>query len=234
MTANATKPTDVEIMMFLDGELDGDEATVVARFLEDNDEAASVAASIGQLSELVRGSVDLEADAAEDKLAGLWAGIDKAISSNGAISSGASKDAPAETPIISIQAKAEERATEKLVENAGWFGGWQSHVMIGALAAAAALLIMYIQRPTGPGQTTPGQTVAETSTQTPTQTVGNGGMQPTIVPVALRFQEPEVEALEVYGGSGVIMTVPADAESDEAATAVIWISSDTDVVEDPI
>lgn len=241
MTANATKPTDVEIMMFLDGELDGDEATVVARFLEDNDEASSVAASIGQLSELVRGSVDLEADAAEDKLAGLWAGIDKAISSNGAISSneaisssGVSKDAPAETPVISIQAKAEERATEKLVENAGWFGGWQSHVMIGALAAAAALLIMYVQRPTGPGQTTPGQTVAETSTQTPTQTVGNGGMQPTIVPVALRFQEPEVEALEVYGGSGVIMTVPADAESDEAATAVIWISSDTDVVEDPI
>ena len=222
MTANATKPTDVEIMMFLDGELDGDEATAVAQFLEDNDGAASVAASIGQLSELVRGSVELEADAAEDKLAGLWAGIDKAISSNGA---------PAETPVISIQAKAEERATEKLVEKAGWFGGWQSHVMIGALAAAAALLVMYVQR-----SDTPEETVASTSTTSTsaTSTSAKNGMQPTIVPVALRFQEPEVEALEVYGGSGVIMTVPADAESDEAATAVIWISSDTDVVEDPI
>ena len=221
MTANATKPTDVDIMMFLDGELAGSEAKVVARFLDENQDAAYVAASIGQVSELVRGSVELEADAAEDKLAALWVGIDKAISSNGV-----SKEAPAETPVFSIQAKAEERATEKLVETSGWFGGWQSHVMIGAFAAAAALLIMYTQRADAPAPA-----VADKSNSG--QNVGIGPM-PTIVPVVLRFQEPEVEALEVYDGSGVIMTVPGDADSDEAATTVIWISSDTDVVEDPI
>ncbi len=221
MTANATKPTDVEIMMFLDGELEGDEAKAVERFLEESDAASDVAASLSQVSELVRGSVELEADAAEEKLAGLWAGIDKAIGSNGA-----SKQ-PLEAPVISIQSRAEERATEKLVEKASWFGGWQSHVMIGALAAAAALLVVWTQR-----SDTPVPVVAETTNRGQDRTTGP--VQPTIVPVALRSQEPEVEALEVYDGSGVIMTVPGDAESDEAATAVIWISSDTDVVEDPI
>tara|TARA_R110002096_G_scaffold299503_2_gene494045 strand:+ start:128977 stop:129681 length:705 start_codon:yes stop_codon:yes gene_type:complete len=234
MTANAIKPTDVEIMMFLDGELDGEEAKVVERFLEGNDEAASVAASIGQLSELVRGSVDLEADAAEDKLAGLWAGIDSAIRSNGV-----SKDAPSVTaaatpsaaPVVSIQAKAEERATEVLVEKAGWFGGWQSHVMIGALAAAAALLIMYTQRA---DTKAPAGVAERQNNPNPNGQVGTRPNQPSIVPVVLRSNAPEVEELEVYDGSGVIMTVASDAESDDAASAVIWISSDTDLVADPI
>lgn len=221
MTASETKPTDVEIMMFLDGELAGEQAEVVARFLEASGEGADVAASIKQVSELVRGSVELEADAAEDKLNGLWSGIEKALDSNGV-----SKDAPIVAPVISIQAKAEEKATEKLVENAGWFGGWQSHVAIGAFAAAAAFLLMYGQKTDTPEPSVASQTQAEQGAGQP--------FQPKIVPVVLRSQEPEVEELEVYGGSGVIMTVPADAESDEAGSAVIWISSDTDVVEDPI
>lgn len=217
--ADATKPTDVEIMMYLDGELAGAEAEAVARYLEENDDAASVAAGIGQMSELVRGSVDLDADAAEDKLAGLWAGIEKAIDSNG-VSKGASV-----TPVISIQSKSEEKATQELVEKAGWFGGWQSHFTIGAIAAAAAVLFMLVTQRSEKTDSAPA--VADTGNQGATQ-------EPKIVPVALRSQEPEVEELEVYDGSGVILTVPADDESDEAATAVIWISSDTDVVEDPI
>ena len=217
--AEAQKPTDVEIMMFLDGELEGEQARAVASHLEKNDDAASVAAAVGQVSELVRGSVHLDADAAEDKLAGLWTGIEKAIGSNGI-----SKESADMAPIISIQAKAEERATKALVEKSGWFGGWQSHLVIGAVAAAAAFLLMYTQGGSSVGQA---PAVAESSQQSTT-------MEPRIVPVALRYQEPEVEELEVYDGSGVILTVPADAESNEAATAVIWISSDTDVVEDPI
>ena len=217
--AEATKPSDVEIMMFLDGELEGSEANAIAEYLEANAEAASVAASIGQVSELVRGSVDLDADAAESKLAGLWAGIEKSIDSNGV-----SKVAAEMAPVISIQSKAEEKATDQLVKKAAWFGGWQSHLVIGAVAAAAAFLLMYTQRGDSVDRA---PAVANTSDQ-------GRAMEPRIVPVTLRYQEPEVEELEVYDGSGVILTVPADEESDEAATAVIWISSDTDVVEDPI
>ena len=222
--AEATKPTHVDIMMFLDGELEGSEAKAVERYLAESDDASSVAASIGQVSELVRGSVDLDADAAEDRLAGLWAGIEKSIDSNGV-----SKDASAVAPVLSIQSKAEEKATQELVKTSGWFGGWQSHLVIGAVAAAAAFLLMYTQRSDSEDT---GPTVAETTD--PGAASQGATLEPRIVPVALRSQEPEVEELEVYEGSGVILTVPADAESDEAATAVIWISSDTDVVEDPI
>ncbi|MCP4445228.1 MAG: hypothetical protein GY811_07790 [Myxococcales bacterium] len=232
----AIKPTDVEIMMYLDGELDGEQSKEVARYLEANEHAASVAASIGQVSELVRGSVDLDADTAEDKLAGLWAGIDKAINDT-AMSSNVSKEETSNDGlVISIQAKAEEKATEKLVSEAGWFGGWQSHVVIGAFAAAAAFLIMFAQRgdTSEPAVAKQSRVGGAQGGAGSVEAVRGANLQPRIVPVTLRFQEPEIEALEVYDGSGVIMTVPADAESDEAATAVIWISSDTDVVEDPI
>jgi hypothetical protein len=55
------------------------------------------------------------------------------------------------------------------------------------------------------------------------------------IPVILASQEPEVEELEVYDGSGVVMTVPGDdEEGGESSSTVIWITSDADLVEDPI
>ncbi len=218
------QPTDLEIMMFLDGELSGAEADVVARYLEESEDAASIAASLGQVSELVRTSVELEADAAQDKLAGLWAGIDDALvssrASNG-VQDGVSDKVREE--VISFQDAAEAKATEKLVQQSGWFGGWQSHVAIGVLAAAAAFVIMYKSQG-AQEQASPQQ--AQTAQLQPTN-------PPQIVPVVLRSQEPVVEELEVYDGSAVIMTVPGDAKS-EPASAVIWISSDTDITPESI
>jgi hypothetical protein len=46
-------------------------------------------------------------------------------------------------------------------------------------------------------------------------------------------QPPEVEDLEVYGGSGTILTIEADKDDDSAAT-VIWISNDDDKQEAPL
>ncbi len=222
--ADATKPTDVDIMMFLDGELHGDEAKAVERYLAESDDASEVAESLAQIGALVQGSVELAADAAEDKLSGLWGGIERAISANGV-----SKE---EAPVIPLherasQKNAEEKGTQELVLRAGWFGGWQSHAVIGSFAAIAAALVMYVTT-TGKAEETAAPAPAIIAKSLPSEPT------PTIVPVALRSQEPEVEALEVYDGSGVIMTVPADDESDEAATTVIWITSDDDVAADPI
>ncbi len=212
------QPTHLEIMMFLDGELSGEEAKVVARHLEESEEGASIAASLGQVSELVRTSVELEADAAEDKLAGLWAGIDEGI-----VSSKASNGVHAQDAVISFQDAAEAKATEKLVQQSGWFGGWQSHVAIGVLAAAAAFVIMYKSQGAWDQASSQQAQTAQTTPANP----------PQIVPVVLRSQEPVVEELEVYDGSAVIMTVLGDAKS-EPASAVIWISSDTDVTPESI
>ena len=213
------KPTDIEIMMYLDGELAGAEAERVQKFLRSNDEAKAKATCLGQMTELVQGSVELEADDAENKLAGLWSGIDKAIHANGA-----SADAPVKSvaPAKTATEKADDKATEALIQGArsSWFGGWQSHIVTGALVAAAVAILMIAQRPDTPA---------------PQTTVVRQTVAPAVMPVVLASQEPEVEELEVYDGSGVVMTIAGDdEEGGESASTVIWISSDTEVVEDPI
>lgn len=212
------RPTDLELMMHLDGELSSADAERVAKFLESDKDAKAKSKSLGQISELVQGSVELDADDAARKLTQLWTGIDKAIHANGA------SEAPAESvdSAKSAAALAEDRATAALVETTkeGWFGGWGSHLMTGAFVAVAVAVLMMATRP---------------DPVTTTKTVIRDAPPPVAIPVVLASQEPEVEELEVYDGSGVVMTVPGDdEEGGESASTVIWISSDTDVVEDPI
>ena len=218
-TSAAGNPTDLEIMMYLDGELSGTEAERVQKFLSSDDEAKAKATSLGQMSELVQGSIELEADDAEHRLAGLWTGIDKAIHANGATA-----DAPVKSvaPVKSASERAEEKATDALVQEAssGWLGAWQSHFITGAIVAAAVVLLMMSQRSDKPAKQT---------------TVVRQAPPAVVMPVVLASQEPEVEELEVYDGSGVVMTIPGDDEvGGQSASTVIWISNDTDVMEDPI
>ncbi len=227
----AIHPSDLDIMMFLDGELSGDEAKRVEVFLDSDEEANTKAACLGQMTALVRGSVELAADAAEDKLAGLWAGIESGIQtemnmadlasvSGQAVSEASSVTVEADVvPIGSAAKKAEERATQELVEKASWFGGWQSHIMTGAIVAAAVAVLMVATRSDQAQETA----TARTTISTPAN-------QPITMPVVLKPQAPEIEKLEVYDGSGTIMMVGGPDDS----SAVVWISNDTDVVEDPI
>lgn len=213
-------PTDLDIMMFLDGELDGEEAKRVSAFLECDEDAQAKVTSLGQISELVRGNMELAADSAEDKLAGLWTGIESGIQkqqSANAVSEAAPAPEAEIVPIGSAAKKAEERATAELVEKASWFGGWQSHIMTGAIVAAAVAVLMVASRSDKVEQT------ASTHVISP--------QPPTTIPVVLKPGPPVVEQLEVYEGSGTIMMVAG--ESDDSS-AVIWISNDTDLVEDPI
>jgi anti-sigma factor RsiW len=213
------RPSDLELMMHLDGELSSADAQRVEKFLETDKDAKAKSKSLGQVSELVQGSVELEADDAEKQLAKLWSGIDKAIHANGA-----STDAPEASveSSKSVAALAEDRATDALVQTTKvtWFGGWGSHIMTGAFVAVAVAVLMMATRP---------------DPVTNTKTVIRDAPPPVAIPVVLASQEPEVEELEVYEGSGVVMTMPGDnEEGGDTASTVIWISSDTDVVEDPI
>jgi anti-sigma factor RsiW len=217
--STASKPSDLDIMMYLDGELPAEQAERVEKFLASDDLAKAKATSLGQISALVQGSLELEADAADHKLAGLWSGIDKAIHANGASAEGPAKSV---APAKSAAQRAEDRATDALTQHAhsSWLGGWQSHILTGAIVAVAVAVVMFASRP-------------ETSTQQ--TTVIRQPSQPVSAPLALASQAPEVEELEVYDGSGVVMTIPGDDEvGGESASTVIWISSDSDVSEDPI
>lgn len=217
--SSASKPSDLDIMLYFDGELPAEQAERVAKFLASDDDAKAKATSLRQISALVQGSLELEADAAHHKLAGLWSGIDKAIHANGASAEGPLTGA---APARSAAQKAEDRATDALMQhaNSSWIGGWQSHILTGAIVAVAVAVVMFASRP---------------DTSTEQATVARQPSQRVAAPLALASQAPEVEELEVYEGSGVVMTIPGDNEvGGESASTVIWISSDTDVVEDPI
>jgi hypothetical protein len=214
---NAAVPSDLEIMMFLDGELHGEQGDAVADFLKANEEAGAKARSLSQISELLQASIELEADDAADKLDGLWAGIDRAIHANGA--------SEAASAAASVARQAEDRATDALVSKVsaghGWFGAWQSHIMTGAFVAVAVAVLMIATRPD--------------PVSSPQPMVRQMAPPITVPAAALASQDPEVEELEVYDGSGVIMTVAGDEEEGgDSASTVIWISNDTDLVEDPI
>lgn len=220
------KPSDLEIMMYLDGELSDADAQVVARWLRDDDVVAGKAQSLGQISDVVRTSIELDADDAECKLAGLWVGIDAAIHANGT-----HRENSMATDAASVVSLADKRATDALVKQASWFSGWQGHVTTGAFVAAAVAILMYVTRPERVVET---QRVVRTAQQSGAQQGASSAG--SMIPVVLQSQDPEVEELEVYGGTGSIMTVHADEgeAGNTGSSAVIWISNDTDVVEKPI
>lgn len=206
-------PSDLDIMMFLDGELESAEAERVKGFLEADEDAQAKATSLQQITDLMQASIELDADDAASKLAGLWTGIEAGISQ------------PVPTPVAE---QAEAKATDALVAKASsssssssgaWFGAWQSHIMTGAFVAVAVAVLMIATRPD------------PVATQ---ETAIRRAAPVVVVPSALASQEPEVEQLEVYEGSGIIMMMPGGDADGEAASTVIWISSDDDLVEDPI
>src|SRR5690606_1579546 len=74
-----------------------------------------------------------------------------------------------------------------------WFSGsWQGNVVTGAVVAAAVATIMWA--------TGGGQVVKRTTVRQPVAA-------PAMPAVSLDSQPPEVESLEVYGGSGTILTI---------------------------
>lgn len=116
-------PSDLELMAYVDGEPEpGDEAELAARFDADPDACAKRDA-IHQLGELVRGHLELSADAVHDaKFAAMWRRIDGQLV------------AP---------------ATGLWSRISGWFDRYRGHVITGAVSAGAVAALALILRPGG-------------------------------------------------------------------------------------
>jgi hypothetical protein len=101
----------------------------------------------------------------------------------------------------------------------GWFGEHRGHVVTGVVTAGAVAALMFAIGPR--------ERVTERTT------VRGGGIG-VGTPAALESQPPEVEDLEVYEGSGTILTIEPEGDDDSGA-AVIWISNEEEEnTEDPI
>jgi hypothetical protein len=136
--------SDLALMEHADGEVDGEasagasgeneEAEILARIERDPDARAKVEA-IQQIGELVRGHLELSADAVHDaKFAAMWRRIDGQI--------GGQRDAP--------PAGIWARIT-------GWFDRHRGHVITGAVSAGAVAALALVLRPSAPDSGTLGR-----------------------------------------------------------------------------
>ena len=120
---NAT--SDLELMEHADGELA--DARAADRFARDPDARAKLE-SLKQVSELVRGHLELSADAVHDaKFAAMWRRIDDQL-----------EPPPA------------RQATGLWARVAGWFDHYRGHVITGAVSAGAVAALALVLRPSAP------------------------------------------------------------------------------------
>ncbi|MBC7974960.1 MAG: hypothetical protein H7138_08235 [Myxococcales bacterium] len=120
--------SDLELMEYADGELEREDAELLAR-LERDPEARGKVEAVRQLGELVRGHLELSADAVHDaKLAAMWRRIDDQI----------------------------EAPSGVWARITGWFDRHRGHVITGAVSAGAVAALALILRPGGPDLGRPG------------------------------------------------------------------------------
>jgi anti-sigma factor RsiW len=208
-------PTDLELMLYADGELEPDEARTVAAWIASHPDARAKVEAVRQVGEAVRTFVELETDAAEPRMDAAWSAIARSIHSNGRPIPSAEEDEPPATRRHKTLTRPETGLWQKI---RGWFGEHRGHLVTGFVTAGAVAALMFA---IGPRERVTERTVLD-------GVVGGG------TPAALQSQPPEVEDLEVYEGSGTILTIEPEGDDDSGA-AVIWISNDEEEnTEDPI
>lgn len=156
-------------------------------------EARQTAASVRELGELVRGSLELAADDAEPRLAGLWDLVERRLDV---------AEAPAPAPVAAPAAPPSLGARIW-----SWLAGHRSHVATGLLSAGA---VAGLSMALGPAPTE--KVVVKTVTV------------PAVQPTVMTGSPPEVESMELIGGSGTVFTIGDDDGDGDAA--VIWVEPD--------
>jgi anti-sigma factor RsiW len=204
---------DLELMAYADGELDEETAAEVEAFLAEDGGARSKRVALGQMNDVVRSYLELAADDAEPRLDAMWATIERRIQANG-LPAAAAVAAPAAARAPAARATSEQ--PRGLWARIGaWLEEYRGHFATGALAAAAAAVLVMALRP---------PQVVERVVVAPTQN------PPQMVNVST---PPEVEILEVNDGSASVFTLPKENEGDVTA-GVIWLDLDASNTEGPL
>jgi hypothetical protein len=200
---------DLDLMLLADGESDPASGAGPATPRTAADRAKIE--GIREVGALVRGHLELSADDAEDRLAGLWSLVERRLDAE------ERAEAPAPVP---VRARGEQRdgAWSRFV---GWLGGHRNQLLTGVVAAGAAAAITVVALP--------GPTTRTIYKNVPIEIAANGngpGPGPGPATVQLVRSPAEVESLDVSGGSGAVFTI----DDEDGDTTVIWVTPD-DVLE---
>ena len=197
---------DLDLMLLADGEGEptsggaGPGATTAA-------DRAKIE-GIREVGTLVRGHLELSADEAEGRLAGLWDLVERRLDAE------ARAEAPTAVPVRARPASAWSRFV-------GWLGGHRSQLATGLVAAGAAAAITVIARPSPTTRTVyvPGDPVVAV---TPGSAGGSGPGSGGVQLVSAKPTPAEVESLDVADGSSAVFTI----DDEDGETTVIWITPD--------
>ncbi|HKA86694.1 MAG TPA: hypothetical protein VKE22_03475 [Haliangiales bacterium] len=160
---------DEDLLRYLDGELSPREAREAEAAIEASPDARRKLDAMRQLRDVVAARIEAEVADAEAELEGSWRKIAAALP---------------EPPRAGVWARLRE-----------WFDAYRGHVLTGALAASAGVVLTLVLHPSG----------------------RMAGAPPEAAEAAV------VESLEVPEGSGTILQVPSD-DKNAPATTVIWLT----------
>lgn len=193
----STAKDDIDLMQHADGELDPRSVASVEKRLAGDPDARTKAEALGEVSELVRGHVELAVDEVpEARFDRMWRAIDDATA------------APVKRAARG-RSRAESRAgqpTGVWAAFAGWFDRYRGHVITGAISAGAVAALALILR-SGSGET-----------QAPPS-----GNAINVQPAALRMS-PEIETLDTPNGEGTVLNI---ADEDGHTTVIWVSTADT-------
>ena len=203
------KPRDEELQRLHDGELSGREARAAEERAAASPEDRARLEALREVGEVVRARLELAAEEAAPRLDALWSQLEREL-----------EPAPRAVP---ERAAAAERAKDEPAGFLGWLVGVRGYVATGALAAAAAAILVIALRP-------PRVVERVVVKQVPAAPAPAPAPEPA---VATADADAEVESLEVVGGTGTVFHIPRDAD-DDAPTTVIWVTRDDSAPEGPI
>ncbi|HUQ02790.1 MAG TPA: hypothetical protein VM261_09865 [Kofleriaceae bacterium] len=203
-----SKVTDPDLMMLADGELDAAQASALERAAGAN--GTLKVAAVREVGDLVRGHLELAADDADDRLNGLWDLVERRLDHDAAPAAEAKK------------VDASPGVWSRFVR---WIDGHRAHLLTGALSAGAVAALAFVLRPDAPE---PRVEIRTVEVEVPAKGGGDAGAAGGGDPMVLVATPPEVESLEVSGGTGTVFTIEDDDGGTE--TAVIWVTPD-DVLE---
>jgi hypothetical protein len=175
-------------MQRADGELDDD--------ISFDSDARAKADALSELGELVRGHVELSAEAVPQKrFDAMWKEIDKAIERGAESKSKTTTDSSSQ-PVV-VPAGFWRRLGR-------WFDQYRGHLITGAVSAGAVAALALVLRGPGSG--------SETATS------GTHGGGAAIVPAV--YRPTEIESLDTPGGTGAVF----DLKDEDGSTTVIWVT----------
>lgn len=193
---------DPEIMQLVDGELSRDEAAAAETAIARDPALRDKADGVRELNELVRGHLELSADAAEPRFARVWEQIEKRLDHERAPMS-----APVRASTSGAPTTADGAPASWLGRIGRFFDRRRAHIVTAVVSAGAVAAVALVLRGRGDDE------------------AAGGGRGTIPVTPVVEHRPPEVESLDTPDGSGTVFTL----EDDDGDATVIWVDSDDEV-----